>query len=284
MAEWCRACLASSLPLPRWSGWRRFDRRHMGVAGRDAGEKSIAGGHPRRDLQLEIFAGAGLARAECGDCRGEMQIIACADAGCTYAPDWLKNLTSPLVAGEAEYGLGGSCLDASGCTAWDVASAPFFSIKLSPTEPTKSCTARSMAFTKELWQRIGGFPEHVLVGEDTLFDLEAGGSRRPRLSQMQGFLPTPQHLPLRLLVIRALRGERRPSARALGALEPQCRAMHRPGARYCSPAVERDSSCSDSRARVGSPSIATGALSTAMDSARFWRGSPFRSPCRGWLP
>jgi glycosyltransferase involved in cell wall biosynthesis len=101
------------------------------------------------------------------------QIIACADAGCTYAPDWLQNLTAPLLAGEAEYALGGSCLDASGCTVWDVASAPFFSIRLSPTEPTKSCTARSMAFTKELWERIGRFPEQVLVGEDTLFDLEA---------------------------------------------------------------------------------------------------------------
>jgi hypothetical protein len=101
------------------------------------------------------------------------QIIACADAGCTYAQDWLTNLTAPLVDGEAEYALGGSCLDASGCTSWDVASAPFFSIKLSPAEPTKSCTARSMAFTKGLWQQIGGFPEHVLVGEDTLFDLEA---------------------------------------------------------------------------------------------------------------
>ena len=56
---------------------------------------------------------------------------------------------------------------------WDVASAPFFSIKLSATEPTKSCTARSMAFTKQLWERIGGFPEQVLVGEDTLFDLRA---------------------------------------------------------------------------------------------------------------
>lgn len=104
-------------------------------------------------------------------------IIACADAGCTYAPDWLRNLTAPLVAGQAEYALGGSCLDAhagaDGCTAWDVASAPFFSVQLDPAEPTKSCTARSMAFTKSLWERIGGFPEQVLVGEDTLFDLEA---------------------------------------------------------------------------------------------------------------
>ena len=30
-----------------------------------------------------------------------------------------------------------------------------------------------MAFTKTLWERIGGFPEHVLVGEDTLFDFDA---------------------------------------------------------------------------------------------------------------
>jgi glycosyltransferase involved in cell wall biosynthesis len=106
-------------------------------------------------------------------------LIACADAGCTYAPDWLQNLTGPLLDGKSEYALGGSCLDASGCTVWDVASAPFFSVRLSPTEPTKSCTARSMAFTKALWQRIGGFPEQVLVGEDTLFDLEARQQTEP---------------------------------------------------------------------------------------------------------
>ena len=100
-------------------------------------------------------------------------IIACADAGCTYAPDWLRNLTAPIAAGHSEYALGGSCLDSSDYTVWDVASAPFFSIKLSPTEPTKSCTARSMAFTKSLWERISGFPEEVLVGEDTLFDFAA---------------------------------------------------------------------------------------------------------------
>jgi glycosyltransferase involved in cell wall biosynthesis len=106
-------------------------------------------------------------------------VIACADAGCTYAPDWLKNLTAPLVAGTAEYALGGSCIDAKGSTVWDVAAAPFFSVKLGANEPTKSCTARSMAFTKQLWERIGGFPESVLVGEDTLFDLEARRQTAP---------------------------------------------------------------------------------------------------------
>jgi len=100
-------------------------------------------------------------------------LIATADAGCTYSPGWLANLTASLVAGRSEYALGGSCLDPQDHTLWDVASAPFFSIKLGAEEPTKSCTARSMAFTKVLWERIGGFPESVLVGEDTLFDFEA---------------------------------------------------------------------------------------------------------------
>jgi glycosyltransferase involved in cell wall biosynthesis len=99
--------------------------------------------------------------------------IACADAGCTYAPDWLGNLIEPLLAGQAEYALGGTVIDPSDPTVWDIASAPFFSIQLSPTAPTKSCTARSMAFSKSLWERIGGFPEQVLVGEDTLFDAAA---------------------------------------------------------------------------------------------------------------
>ncbi len=121
------------------------------------------------------------------------EIIACADAGCAYAPDWLANLTGPLITGQAEYALGGSCLDPDGYTVWDVASAPFFSIKLAPTEPTKSCTARSMAFTKELWRQIGGFPEDVFLGEDTLFDLEARSRTRPYFAPNAKALYRPQN-------------------------------------------------------------------------------------------
>jgi glycosyltransferase involved in cell wall biosynthesis len=107
------------------------------------------------------------------------ELIATADAGCTYASDWLYNLTTPLAAGAAQYALGGSCLDPADHSIWDVASAPFFSVKLSPLAATKSCTARSMAFTKALWAKIGGFPEDVLVGEDTLFDMSARRETTP---------------------------------------------------------------------------------------------------------
>jgi hypothetical protein len=107
------------------------------------------------------------------------EIIACADAGCTYAPEWLNRITAPIMNGSAIYALGGSCLDLSDPTIWDIATAPYFGVKYSATEPTKSCTARSMSFTKELWKRIGGFPEAVLLGDDTLFDLEARRQTAP---------------------------------------------------------------------------------------------------------
>jgi len=97
-------------------------------------------------------------------------ILACADAGCTYHPDWLVNLTAPIFAGDSQYSIGGSYIDSANSTVWDIASAPFFGVKLNADAATKSCTARSMAFRKELWQRVGGFPENVFLGEDTVFD------------------------------------------------------------------------------------------------------------------
>ena len=109
------------------------------------------------------------------------QIIACADAGCTYAPDWLARITAPLLDSTAEYALGGSCIDPADPTVWDLASSTFFGVKLSPSTPSKSCTARSMAFRKDLWNRIGGFPETVFFGEDTLFDLQARRLTQRRL-------------------------------------------------------------------------------------------------------
>jgi glycosyltransferase involved in cell wall biosynthesis len=101
------------------------------------------------------------------------KVVACADAGCSYEPDWLERLTGSIRNGEAEYAVGGSCIDLEHRTIWDIASAPFFGIKLRADAKTKSCTARSMAFRKELWQRVGGFPEDIFFGEDAIFDLKA---------------------------------------------------------------------------------------------------------------
>jgi glycosyltransferase involved in cell wall biosynthesis len=121
------------------------------------------------------------------------ETIACADAGCTYRPDWLANLTASILSGAAEYAVGGSCIDPASPTVWDIASAPFFGVKLNPNEPTKSCTARSMAFRKELWQRVGGFPETVLLGEDTLFDAKVRKLVTPAFAERAKAFYRPRH-------------------------------------------------------------------------------------------
>ena len=111
------------------------------------------------------------------------RVIACVDAGCTYASDWLQRISDPILNGQSEYSLGGSCIDPEDRTVWDVASAPFLGVKLSRDAKTKSCTARSMAFSKQAWQRVGGFPEDILLGEDTVFDLKMRSMLAPAFPQ-----------------------------------------------------------------------------------------------------
>jgi glycosyltransferase involved in cell wall biosynthesis len=121
------------------------------------------------------------------------ELIACVDAGCTYPQEWLARITAPLTDGSAQYALGGSCLDLADPTVWDLASAHFFGVRLEPTAPTKSCTARAMAFTKDLWERIGGFPETAFFGEDTLFDQQARQLTQPAFLDDAKALYRPQY-------------------------------------------------------------------------------------------
>ncbi len=121
------------------------------------------------------------------------EIVACADAGCTYQSDWLANLTAPILKGESEYSVGGSYIDPAKATVWDIASAPFFGVKLNANAATKSCTARSMAFRKELWQRVGGFPETVFLGEDTVFDAQVRKLMTPAFAQGAKAVYQPRH-------------------------------------------------------------------------------------------
>jgi glycosyltransferase involved in cell wall biosynthesis len=120
-------------------------------------------------------------------------VVACADAGCSYDPDWLERLTASIRRGESEYALGGSSLDPAHRTLWDIASAPFLGVKMSADAETRSCTARSMAFRKELWQRVGGFPEDLLFGEDTVFDLNVRAIVRPDFVRRAKAFYRPQH-------------------------------------------------------------------------------------------
>jgi len=148
-----------------------------------------------RDESCNLKASRGpIARGRnVGIAAAHSEVVACADAGCIYDPEWLARLTAPIREGTAEYALGGSCVDPSDQTMWDVASAPFFGLKQSRDGTTKSCTARSMAFRKELWKRVGGFPETSFLGEDTMFDLLVRKVTTPAYAEHAQAIYRPRH-------------------------------------------------------------------------------------------
>jgi glycosyltransferase involved in cell wall biosynthesis len=148
-----------------------------------------------RDESCNLKASAGpIARGRnVGIAAATSEIVACADAGCIYDREWLSQLTAPIQNGSAEYALGGSRIDPQEQTIWDMASAPFFGLKQRADGTTKSCTARSMAFRKELWERVGGFPETSFLGEDTMFDLRVRKLVTPAYAERAQAIYRPRH-------------------------------------------------------------------------------------------
>ena len=98
-------------------------------------------------------------------------IIAATDAGCTLHPSWLYEITRPLiddvsidvVAGWSEPKANGMFEE---CQAM-VGYRPPATIDPETYLPS----SRTIAFRKTIWEKVGGYPEIFLSGEDTLFDL-----------------------------------------------------------------------------------------------------------------
>ncbi|WP_298820601.1 glycosyltransferase [Chloroflexus sp.] len=106
-------------------------------------------------------------------------IIASTDAGLTLDPHWLARIIAPIEAGEADL-VGGF---------FHPTPRSLFGLVLGETNYRRSNEidpaaflpfGKSMAFRKEVWETVGGFPEWASHCEDLLFDLAAqqAGFRR----------------------------------------------------------------------------------------------------------
>lgn len=106
-------------------------------------------------------------------------IIACTDAGLTLDPHWLAAIVAPLEAGLADQ-VGGF---------FQPAPQSLFELTLGATnypeaheiDPARFLpSGNSMAFRREVWERVGGFPEWAGHCEDLIFDMaaERAGFRR----------------------------------------------------------------------------------------------------------
>ena len=104
-------------------------------------------------------------------------VIACTDAGCMPEPGWLEALVRPFEGG-ADWVAGFYRPDGK-TTASTAAGAVMMTVLEEVDMDHFLPGGSSQAFTKEAWRRVGGFPEAVNVGEDTLYgeQLRAAGYR-----------------------------------------------------------------------------------------------------------
>jgi len=100
-------------------------------------------------------------------------IVALADAGCVAKNDWLEKITEPFK--HQSIGLVAGFYHMFAKTPLQQAINVFHGVPPERFDPTSFLpSARSVAFKKEVWEKIGGFSEKLnKAGEDTLFFYEA---------------------------------------------------------------------------------------------------------------
>lgn len=134
-------------------------------------------------LKVHQLSGANIPKGRNEAIRlAENDIIAATDAGCTLEPDWLEKITDPF---EDE-----NVKAVAGAYRWHTTTAFARAVGTYMGTPCKALhegetflpSARSVAFRKEVWEKVGGYPEWLDAAEDTFFDLavlEAGYRFRP---------------------------------------------------------------------------------------------------------
>jgi len=98
--------------------------------------------------------------------------ILATDGGCVLHKDWIKEIKTAFKEGDIDYVMGNfkplspKTLIGKGIAAVSLQSQKRLSKDL------YFASARSMAFKKEVWGKVGGFDESLYTGEDTKFNIQ----------------------------------------------------------------------------------------------------------------
>lgn len=99
------------------------------------------------------------------------KIIACTDASSKLREDWLEKIIKPFEDKTIDVVSGGYIAVSKGGIE-DYLSMITVKPMEEWDEETFLPSGRSIAFRKEAWKKVGGYPENLYTGEDTLFDLK----------------------------------------------------------------------------------------------------------------
>ena len=107
-------------------------------------------------------------------------IIATTDAGVVLSPAWLEEITRPIRDGKAHVVTG--WFEPDPYTDFEVVMGVTVLPQRQDIRPEKFLpSSRSVAFRKEAWEAVGGYPEWLDFSEDLIFDLQ--------LRERYGFFP-----------------------------------------------------------------------------------------------
>jgi glycosyltransferase involved in cell wall biosynthesis len=118
--------------------------------------------------------------------RAQGDILAITDAGVALEPDWLEQITRPLLENSSLQVVGGF-FQADAQTVFEAAmGATVLPLGDEIDAVTFLPSSRSIALRKSAWERVGGYPEWLDYCEDLIFDL--------RLKQFSDFAFEPNAL------------------------------------------------------------------------------------------
>ena len=137
------------------------------------------------DVTVRVVAGCNISQGRnAAIALASGEIIASADAGVTLAPDWLEHLVGPLdpASQEVETTTGGEPPDVVGGffvadprSTFELTLGATTLPRLDEIDPASfSPSSRSIAFRREAWEKVGGYPEWLDYCEDLLFDFALG--------------------------------------------------------------------------------------------------------------
>jgi glycosyltransferase involved in cell wall biosynthesis len=109
------------------------------------------------------------------------ELVAVTDAGVRLGPAWLRLLTAPLQAGEADVAAGFFVADPH--SRFETAMGATVLPSAADVDPDRFLpSSRSLAFRKEVWLRAGGYPEWLDYCEDLVFDINLRRAPQARVA------------------------------------------------------------------------------------------------------
>ncbi len=146
-------------------------------------------------IRLLVASGTNIPAARnVGTAAAAHDLVACTDAGCVPAPGWLSALRSALSESDADLATGVYTVAERNVFEAAMAAACYPDLEEAVSPDTLSRwserlfgrgfdasmpTGRSIAFTRDAWAAVGGFPEQLSTAEDVTFGraiVERGGS------------------------------------------------------------------------------------------------------------